>query len=151
MKKQLVLVATSVAILMAASSAFAVRAGSNSVNVNDSLGRTVETMTPSNRSILIPSQTTQEVQLNLNQNKNSRQILISQGERVLGCASINDPAAPTNIRSGPGTSHSVVDTLDNGAFVSIYERKKDWARITPHDSSIAGWVAIKLLKAQPCS
>lgn len=53
MKKKLVLTASSVAILMAASSALAVGANRNPVGVNAPSGRTAETITPSNRPMLL--------------------------------------------------------------------------------------------------
>jgi hypothetical protein len=53
MKKQLVLAASSVAILMAASSALAVGVNHNSVGVKAPSGRTAETITPSNRPMLL--------------------------------------------------------------------------------------------------
>jgi hypothetical protein len=53
MKQQLVLAASSVAILMAASSALAVGANRNPVGVNAVSGRTAETITPSNRPMLL--------------------------------------------------------------------------------------------------
>ena len=147
MKKQLVLVASSVAILMAASSALAARVGSNPVNVNASSGRTGETMTSSNPSILIPSQTTQEFQLNLNQN--SRPIFISQSNRFIGCGTLIDPKPPTNVRSGPGTNFKVIGGLDKGASVSLVQKKNGWVRVTS-DSGIDGWVSQKLVRTVRC-
>lgn len=53
MKKQLVLAVTSVAILMAASSAIAVGAGRNSVGVKTQSERTTKTIAPSDSPILL--------------------------------------------------------------------------------------------------
>jgi uncharacterized protein YgiM (DUF1202 family) len=149
MKKYLVFAASSVAIVIAASSALALGAGSNPVEVNAQSRRTGETIAPSNRPILMPSQTTQEFQLSLNQDKNSRQFLISQSDQFIGCGILIDPNPPTNVRSGPGTNFKVIAGLDKGAFVSLVERKNGWVRIT-NDSALDGWVSEKLVQPQRC-
>ncbi|HEY9674605.1 MAG TPA: SH3 domain-containing protein [Waterburya sp.] len=145
MKKYLVFAVSSAAIVIAASSALAVGAGSNPVGVNAQSGRTGETITPSNR--FMPSQTTQEFQPSLNQDKSSRQFLIS--ERIIGCGTLNDPKPPTNVRSGPGTNYKVVASLPKGALVSILQRKNGWVKITT-DSTTEGWVAQRLVTNQRC-
>lgn len=147
MKKYLVFAASSVAIVIAASSALAVGASSNSVGVNARSESTSETITPRNRPILIPSQTTQEFQLSLNQDKSSRQFLISQNNQFIGCGTLIDPKPPTNVRSGPGTNYKVIGTLPKGAFVSLVQSRKGWVRITS-DSGIDGWVSQRLVRRQ---
>jgi uncharacterized protein YgiM (DUF1202 family) len=147
MKKYLVFAASSAAMVIAASSALAIGAGSNPVDVNAQSGRTGETIIPSNRPILTPSQTTQEFQLNLNQDKNSRQFLIS--ERIIACGTLQDRNPPTNVRSGPGPKYKVTGTLPKGLFVSILQRKNGWVKVT-NDSVVEGWISEKLVKNQRC-
>ena len=54
-------------------------------------------------------------------------------------------ATVLNIRSGPGTSYSVVDTVENGEIVVILEKSTDdWYRIN-YDGSV-GYVSSRYLK-----
>lgn len=148
MKIILVLAASSVAMIMAASSALAVQASSHTLGVKAQSETTAETAATSARPIFMPSQTTQKLQLRLNQDKHSRQFLISKSERIIGCGRLNDPKSPTNVRMGPDVKFQVVSSIDNGTFVSFYQRKNGWVRITPQDSSLPGWISESLLKKQ---
>jgi len=51
-----------------------------------------------------------------------------------------------NMRSGPGTNYSVLDTLDGGTAAEVLEvDTSGWARIRLPDSNRIGWMAERLL------
>jgi uncharacterized protein YgiM (DUF1202 family) len=147
MKKYLVFAVSSVAMVIAASSALAIGAGSHSVEVNAQSGRTGETIAPSNHSIFMPSQVSEEFPASLNQNKDTPEFLISLSNRFIGCGTLIDPKPPTNVRSGPGTNYKVIGSFPKGSFVSIVQRKNGWVKVTS-DSTMEGWVSEKLVKKQ---
>ena len=52
-----------------------------------------------------------------------------------------------NVRSGPGTSYSVVRKLPLGTSITLYEEKNGWARISSNE-----WISmqyVKKIKALP--
>ena len=53
-----------------------------------------------------------------------------------------------NMRSGPGTTYAVLDTLDGGTAAEVLEvDATGWARIRLPDSDRIGWMAERLLTA----
>lgn len=57
---------------------------------------------------------------------------------------VDDDNPPLNIRSGPGTSYSIVGTLENGTPLTVIENNfQGWLRL---NSPISGWVAEYLTK-----
>lgn len=53
-----------------------------------------------------------------------------------------------NVRTGPGTDNSILDTLQNGSKGKLVETKKNWTKIDFGNGKI-GWVYNKLLKEVP--
>lgn len=51
-----------------------------------------------------------------------------------------------NVRSGPGTIHSRIGGLNNGAAVNIHETVNGWHRIT--SGSLSGWVSAEYVKVE---
>lgn len=50
-------------------------------------------------------------------------------------------ASVLNVRSGPGTSYSIIGSLNNGDTVSVYETSSGWGRINYKGST--GWVSMQ--------
>ncbi|MEP2028290.1 MAG: SH3 domain-containing protein [Paracoccaceae bacterium] len=55
-------------------------------------------------------------------------------------------ATRVNVRSGPGTDHSVVSSLTSGAEVQVLNDPGDgWVKMRHNDSETVGWMAASLL------
>lgn len=50
-----------------------------------------------------------------------------------------------NMRSGPGTSYGVLDTLDGGTDVEVFEVEGGWARLRNIETGQVGWMSARLL------
>ena len=48
------------------------------------------------------------------------------------------------LRSGPGTTHQIIATLQKGQTVYVYDSQGDWKQVTVH-SGKSGWIAGRLL------
>lgn len=49
-----------------------------------------------------------------------------------------------NVRSGPGTNHSVITTLSSGAKLPVIETTRDWLRVGLHNGT-PGWISRNLV------
>ena len=54
---------------------------------------------------------------------------------------ISDANPPTNVRSGPGQSHNVVRTLDNGTSIKVVEEQDGWIHLV---GPVDGWISKNL-------
>ncbi|NCT11288.1 MAG: SH3 domain-containing protein, partial [Rhodobacterales bacterium] len=52
-----------------------------------------------------------------------------------------------NMRSGPGTNHAVVVTLDQNTEVEVLGAEADWLRVIVPATGTVGWIAARLLTA----
>jgi N-acetylmuramoyl-L-alanine amidase/uncharacterized protein YgiM (DUF1202 family) len=69
---------------------------------------------------------------------------LSSPSPVLYRAEVKDSDPPLNVRSGPGTTHPTVGTLNNGTPIEVVEdNQTGWLRIT---NPLEGWVAKHLTK-----
>jgi len=53
--------------------------------------------------------------------------------------------ATANVRSGPGTNHSLVTTLQRGELLRTLEQRGDWVRVARVSNGQSGWISKPLL------
>jgi len=69
--------------------------------------------------------------------------LISVPLSLAGSGTINDNGV--NVRSGPGTDYSILNTLTKGTAITIVETKGDWQQI--QYGNLKGWVLSRFISA----
>lgn len=69
-----------------------------------------------------------------------RLLMTTQNNRSLDSDKYEVAASRLNVRSGPGTSFSVIDSVSRGQMVKVIDMRNDWARVDINGND-DGWVS----------